>query len=119
MNRTNYLVEQMASGRKWRTVYDNYDSDGMQPELNRLEALNVARGLATREPEKRVRITESEFRNGRLASLTEYGVNPPHWSGNAIPPRGPEIYIRSEERFPARKDKTETPGREAMDSIEA
>jgi hypothetical protein len=100
MNRTNYLVEQMAADRKWRTVYDDSALDGMPEGLSRLYAFDIAADLVNREPRNVVRITETKLRNGRLASLTEYGVNPPHWSGEPmIAPRGAEIYIREHKEF--------------------
>jgi hypothetical protein len=94
MDSRRYKVEELCPGRVWKAVYDS-GLDGTQPEISRLHAFNTAGGMVTLEHGKIVRIMETEFDGGRPARVTEYGVNPPHWSGHpGITPRGPEIYMR-------------------------
>ncbi len=57
-------------------------------------AADTIAGWKSTQPGLRVRILEMRFRKGKLLEIKEYGVNPPHCSGNGLPPRGPEKYLR-------------------------
>ena len=58
------------------------------------KALAAVKLMADILKENRFVLIESEFKKGRFVGEIEYGVNPPHWSGNKIEPREAEVYLR-------------------------